>query len=490
MHGRGGERRRLAGAARVAARARAPVGRDRPGDQLDGVGRSSRSARRASPSRPQTVRFVARAQTKSGGFAWASGLRPDTDDTAAAVQALAASGVRGKPVTRALAYLRTDSGPTAASSCSRAQARTCSRRRGRSRRSSRPARSRPRRRFGSSRACDGPTGASATRRATRRRRCGSPRRRCRRYSADRSRFASVAALKPDAVERAEQILGKEALDWARVDSRGYSVNEHWIAGFADKSRAFLKVASVDPSPQWVRDERHVFDCVVGAVHAALPRFRRRRPAAAHPRGHVPGRALAAAVAAGRRRPGARRARARLPLRRSPASCRACRRAVSAGLEGRRSRSGAVPRPRARSRRSGSSVRCRRCSRRRTRRCSTANRSCTATCAATTSACAAAAPCCSTGITRASAIPRSTSPSGCRASRSKAGRDPATFGVDELAAIVAGFFAAHGGAARARGRADGARFPARAARGGAAVGVLGARASATMSGGALAPSMTD
>jgi hypothetical protein len=76
-------------------------------------------------------------------------------------------------------------------------------------------------------------------------------------------------LKPDAVERAEQILGKEALDWARVDSRGHSVNEHWIAGFADKSRAFLKVASVDPSPQWVRDERHVFDCITGPF---MPRF--------------------------------------------------------------------------------------------------------------------------------------------------------------------------------------------------------------------------
>jgi Phosphotransferase enzyme family len=71
-------------------------------------------------------------------------------------------------------------------------------------------------------------------------------------------------MKPDAVARAERILGAEAENWARVVSRGYSINEHWTAGFSDGSRAFLKLASVDPSPQWVRDERHVFECVGGA----------------------------------------------------------------------------------------------------------------------------------------------------------------------------------------------------------------------------------
>jgi hypothetical protein len=60
---------------------------------------------------PQTVRFVTRAQTKGGGFAWAVGLPPDTDDTAAAVQALVASGVRGATITRALAYIRTRGRP-------------------------------------------------------------------------------------------------------------------------------------------------------------------------------------------------------------------------------------------------------------------------------------------------------------------------------------------------------------------------------------------
>jgi len=55
---------------------------------------------------PATVAVLKAGQTKSGGFAWASGLTPDNDDTAAAVEALAAVGVRGAPVTRALAYLR------------------------------------------------------------------------------------------------------------------------------------------------------------------------------------------------------------------------------------------------------------------------------------------------------------------------------------------------------------------------------------------------
>ena len=55
---------------------------------------------------PETVRFVQRAQTRGGGFPWAQGLAPDTDDTAAAVQALVATGVGGRPIARALAYLR------------------------------------------------------------------------------------------------------------------------------------------------------------------------------------------------------------------------------------------------------------------------------------------------------------------------------------------------------------------------------------------------
>jgi hypothetical protein len=45
-------------------------------------------------------------QATSGGWGWAKGVAPDSNDTAAAVQALRAAGVSGKPVRRGLDYLR------------------------------------------------------------------------------------------------------------------------------------------------------------------------------------------------------------------------------------------------------------------------------------------------------------------------------------------------------------------------------------------------
>lgn len=63
-----------------------------------------RQARRPLPK--ALVTYLLRSQTSSGGFGWARGVRPDSNDTAFAVQALHAAGVRGKPVTRAVAFLR------------------------------------------------------------------------------------------------------------------------------------------------------------------------------------------------------------------------------------------------------------------------------------------------------------------------------------------------------------------------------------------------
>jgi hypothetical protein len=51
------------------------------------------------------VRFVLRRQARSGGWGWYASGQPDSNDTAAAVQALRAAGVSGKPVRRALTYL-------------------------------------------------------------------------------------------------------------------------------------------------------------------------------------------------------------------------------------------------------------------------------------------------------------------------------------------------------------------------------------------------
>jgi prenyltransferase beta subunit len=54
-----------------------------------------------------TTRFILAHQAKSGGFSWAIGGRPDSNDTAAALEALAVPGVRGKPVDRAVRFLLT-----------------------------------------------------------------------------------------------------------------------------------------------------------------------------------------------------------------------------------------------------------------------------------------------------------------------------------------------------------------------------------------------
>jgi len=63
-----------------------------------------RQARRPLP-RP-VVTYLVSSQASSGGFAWARGVRPDSNDTAFAIQALRAAGVRDKPITRAVAFLR------------------------------------------------------------------------------------------------------------------------------------------------------------------------------------------------------------------------------------------------------------------------------------------------------------------------------------------------------------------------------------------------
>lgn len=62
-----------------------------------------RAAQRDVP--PELVRSLLAAQHRGGGFSWTRGGMPDSNDTAAAVQALRAAGTGGKPVARALAYL-------------------------------------------------------------------------------------------------------------------------------------------------------------------------------------------------------------------------------------------------------------------------------------------------------------------------------------------------------------------------------------------------
>ena len=52
------------------------------------------------------VRYLLRRQARSGGWSWYPGGQPDSNDTAATIEALRAAGVRGGPIRRGLRYLQ------------------------------------------------------------------------------------------------------------------------------------------------------------------------------------------------------------------------------------------------------------------------------------------------------------------------------------------------------------------------------------------------
>jgi hypothetical protein len=79
-------------------------------------------------------------------------------------------------------------------------------------------------------------------------------------------------MKPAVVARAERLLGSEAVSWARLSSRGYSRNDHWTVVLEDDTRAFLKEGSIPPSPAWIRDEHRVFQAVEGPFMPRLLGF--------------------------------------------------------------------------------------------------------------------------------------------------------------------------------------------------------------------------
>jgi hypothetical protein len=64
------------------------------------------SLRAAGERAPATiVRRLRGAQARSGGWSWFARGAPDSNDTAAAVQALRAAGVKGRVIQRGLAFL-------------------------------------------------------------------------------------------------------------------------------------------------------------------------------------------------------------------------------------------------------------------------------------------------------------------------------------------------------------------------------------------------
>ena len=58
------------------------------------------------PAPPGLVQPLRAAQRPNGGWSWLAGGAADANDTAAAIQALRAAGVRGRPIDRGVAFLR------------------------------------------------------------------------------------------------------------------------------------------------------------------------------------------------------------------------------------------------------------------------------------------------------------------------------------------------------------------------------------------------
>lgn len=63
------------------------------------------------PAPPALVRSLRNAQRPSGGWSWLAGGAADANDTAAAIQALRAAGVKGRPIDRGVAFLRRHQNP-------------------------------------------------------------------------------------------------------------------------------------------------------------------------------------------------------------------------------------------------------------------------------------------------------------------------------------------------------------------------------------------
>jgi hypothetical protein len=76
-------------------------------------------------------------------------------------------------------------------------------------------------------------------------------------------------VKPEAVARAEALLGTGAESWARVVRAGWSLNEHWTVELADGVHVFLKTGRIAPSPAWIRDEARILRRLQGVF---APRF--------------------------------------------------------------------------------------------------------------------------------------------------------------------------------------------------------------------------
>ena len=79
----------------------------RPGKLVNATIWTILALRQAGEPVPATlVQALLKAQRPSGGWSWLAGGAADANDTAAAMQALRAAGVRGRPVQRGVVFLR------------------------------------------------------------------------------------------------------------------------------------------------------------------------------------------------------------------------------------------------------------------------------------------------------------------------------------------------------------------------------------------------
>lgn len=79
----------------------------RPGKLVNATIWAILALRQAGEPAPRSlVRSLLAAQRPSGGWSWHAASAADANDTAAAIQALRAAGVRGRPIDRAVVFLR------------------------------------------------------------------------------------------------------------------------------------------------------------------------------------------------------------------------------------------------------------------------------------------------------------------------------------------------------------------------------------------------
>jgi Prenyltransferase and squalene oxidase repeat len=84
----------------------------RPGRRVNATIWTILALRQAGEPAPAAlVRSLLAAQRPSGGWSWLAGGAPDANDTAAAIQALRAAGVKGRAIDRGVAFLRRHQNP-------------------------------------------------------------------------------------------------------------------------------------------------------------------------------------------------------------------------------------------------------------------------------------------------------------------------------------------------------------------------------------------